>query len=388
MFYGAGRLIFKRAEELRKNMTSAERIIWEHIRINKWKLKFRRQHPMSNFVVDFYCHRIKLVVEIDGSIHDVDDVKENDVLREKTLRSLGMTILRFSNDLVCNKTQEVLRKIDETISGLIGSPSGDGGKEILHIIKIGGNIIDDEKRLSSFLKDFSEIGDKKILVHGGGKLATQLAEKLGIKQTVVDGRRITDAETLKIVTMVYAGYINKNIVAQLQSNHCNAIGLCGADGDLILAHKRKHPVIDYGFVGDVDAINVDLLTSLLRQNLSVVVASLTHDQQGQLLNTNADTIAQEIAKAISTEFDVNLIYSFEKTGVLLDANDEATVIPTLSPALYQQLRAKEKIFAGMIPKLDNAFTALNSGVKRVTIGKAEELKELINGQRGTNIVNK
>jgi|SRR5436189_1942537 len=258
----------------------------------------------------------------------------------------------------------------------------------LYIIKIGGNIIDDETKLSSFLRDFSEISDRKILVHGGGKLATQLAERLGIKQTLVDGRRITDAETLKVVTMVYAGYINKNIVAQLQSNHCNAVGLCGTDGDLILAHKRKHPVIDYGFVGDVDAINVALLTSLLRQNFSVVVASLTHDQQGQLLNTNADTIAQEMAKAISAEFDVNLIYSFEKTGVLLDTNDETTVIPTLSSSLYQQLKAKEKIFAGMIPKLDNAFTALNSGVKRVIIGKAEELKELINGQTGTNIVNK
>jgi len=258
----------------------------------------------------------------------------------------------------------------------------------LYIIKIGGNIIDDEKKLFSFLRDFSEIGDKKILVHGGGKLATQLAERLGIKQTLVDGRRITDAETLKIVTMVYAGYINKNIIAQLQSNHCNAIGLCGADGDLILAHKRKHAVIDYGFVGDVDAINIALLASLLRQNLSVVVASLTHDQQGQLLNTNADTIAQEIAKAISGEFDVSLIYSFEKPGVLLDTNDEATVIPTLSPSLYQQLKAKQKIFAGMIPKLDNAFTALNSGVKRVIIGKAEQLKELVNGQTGTNIVNK
>ena len=388
MYYGAGPLILKRAEELRKNMTSAERIVWEHLRINKWKLKFRRQHPISNFVVNFYCHAIKLVIEIDGRIHDTDDVKKNDVLREKTLRSMGLTILRFTNDLVCDRTDDVLRKIDETISGLRSTPSGDGGKETAFVIKIGGNVIDDEIKLSSFLRDFSEMGDKKILVHGGGKLATQLAERLGIKQTLVDGRRITDAETLKIVTMVYAGYINKNIVAQLQSNHCNAIGLCGADGDLILAHKRKHSLIDYGFVGDVDAINVALLTSLLRQNLSVVVASLTHDQQGQLLNTNADTIAQEIAKAISTEFDVNLIYSFEKTGVLLDTNDETTVIPTLSPSLYQQLKAKEKIFAGMIPKLDNAFTALNTGVKKVIIGKAEELKKLVNGQTGTNIVNK
>jgi acetylglutamate kinase len=256
----------------------------------------------------------------------------------------------------------------------------------LYIIKIGGNIIDDEKKLSSFLRVFSEISNRKILVHGGGKLATHLAERLGIKQTLVDGRRITDAETLKVVTMVYAGYINKNIVAQLQSNHCNAIGLCGADGDLILAHKRKHAMIDYGFVGDVDAINISLLTTLLKQNMSVVVASLTHDQQGQLLNTNADTIAHEIAKALSSEFDVNLIYSFEKTGVLLDTNDETTVIRTLSPSLYQQLKAKEKVFAGMVPKLDNAFSALNNGVKKVIIGKAEDLKELLNGQTGTNIV--
>jgi len=257
----------------------------------------------------------------------------------------------------------------------------------LYIIKIGGNIIDDETKLSSFLKDFAEIGDKKILVHGGGKLATQLADKLGVEQKVVDGRRITDAETLKIVTMVYAGYINKNIVAQLQANHCNAIGVCGADGDIILAHKRNHPVIDYGVVGDIDAVNVHLLMNLLKQNLSVVVASLTHNQMGQLLNTNADTIAQELAKAMSSDFDVHLIYSFHKTGVLLDANDDTTVIPTLSPTLYQQLKSKEKIFAGMIPKLDNAFAALASGVQGVIIGKAEKLKELLDGRSGTNIVN-
>lgn len=279
------------------------------------------------------------------------------------------------------------KKIEKSESDLQNSPSVDGGKETVFIIKIGGNILDDETKLSLFLRDFAEVSEKKILVHGGGKLATQLAEKLGVKQKLVDGRRITDAETLKIATMVYAGLINKNIVARLQSNHCNAIGLCGADGDLILAHKRNHPVIDYGFVGDVDAINVRLLKSLLDQNLSVVVASLTHDQQGQLLNTNADTIAQEIAKAISPEFDVNLIYSFEKTGVLLDSNDETTLIPTLNRSLYQQLKSKEKIFAGMIPKLDNAFLALNSGVKKVIIGNAEKVKELINGRTGTNIVN-
>lgn len=257
----------------------------------------------------------------------------------------------------------------------------------LFIIKIGGNVIDDEKVLSSFLKNFASIEGKKILVHGGGKLATRLAEKLGVEQQLVDGRRITDAETLKIVTMVYAGYINKNIVAQLQANQCNAMGLCGADGDAILAHKRKHPILDYGFVGDVDAINAGLLTSLLDQNIAIVFAPITHDQQGLLLNTNADTIAQELAKGLSDHFDISLIYSFDKSGVLLNADDDSTVISEITPTYYKQLKAKQKIFAGMIPKLDNAFTALNSGVKKVIIGKAENLSELISGSSGTTIVN-
>lgn len=259
--------------------------------------------------------------------------------------------------------------------------------EPLLVIKIGGNIIDEEKKLSSFLSTFADIPAKKILVHGGGKLATRLADKLGVEQQLVDGRRITDAETLKIVTMVYAGYVNKNIVAQLQSHNCNAMGLCGADGDSILAHQRKHPVIDYGFVGDVDAINTGLLKSLLEQNIAIVFAPITHDQQGQLLNTNADTIAQELAKAMSHEYDVSLIYSFEKSGVLLDAEDDSTVIPQLKPSYYKQLKTKQKIFAGMIPKLDNAFAALNSGVKKVIIGKAEQLNELIGGSSGTTIIN-
>jgi len=257
----------------------------------------------------------------------------------------------------------------------------------LYVIKIGGNIIDDEAKLASFLKEFASIEEKKILVHGGGKLATRLAEKLGIEQQLVDGRRITDAETLKIVTMVYAGFINKNIVAGLQANNCNAMGLCGADGDAILAHKRQHPVLDYGFVGDVDAINTELISGLLAKNIAVVFAPITHDQQGQLLNTNADTIAQEIARGMSELYDVQLIYSFEKSGVLLDANDDTTVIPEIKPSYYQQLKSKNKIFAGMIPKLDNAFAALKSGVDKVIIGKAENLKELINGSSGTTIIN-
>ena len=271
-------------------------------------------------------------------------------------------------------------------------------KENLYVIKIGGNIIDNDEKLKAFLKSFASLETplsresgktavKKILVHGGGNLATKLAEKLGIEQKLVDGRRITDAETLKIVTMVYAGYINKNIVAGLQAHDCNAIGLCGADGDSILAHKRKHPVMDYGFVGDVDAVNTILLKSLLDQNIAIVFAPITHDQQGQLLNTNADTIAQELAKAMSREYDVSLVYCFEKAGVLLDANDDTTVISQVTPDYYRQLKAKQKIFAGMIPKMDNAFSALNNGVKKVIIGKAENLAELIKGNLGTTIVN-
>ena len=265
-------------------------------------------------------------------------------------------------------------------------------KEALYIIKIGGNIIDDEKKLLSFLKDFASIDGGKILVHGGGKLATKMAEQMNIPQQVIDGRRITDAETLKIVTMVYAGYINKNIVAKLQMNNCNAIGLCGADGDAILAHKRKHPVMDYGYVGDVDAINTHLITNLLEKNLTPVFAPITHDQQGQLLNTNADTIAQELAKGLSNEFDVSLIYSFEKSGVLLDVDDESSVITKLNWEEYQILKKPGspsgdggKIFSGMIPKLDNAFAALNSGVKKVIIGKTENLQALIAGTSGTTI---
>lgn len=263
----------------------------------------------------------------------------------------------------------------------------------LLVIKIGGNIIDDETKLSSFLESFANLECKKILIHGGGKLATRMAEQLKIPQQLVDGRRITDAETLKIVTMVYAGYVNKNIVAALQANHCNAIGLCGADGDVILAHKRKNQLIDYGFVGDVDAINTDLINTLLQKNITPVFASITHDQQGQLLNTNADTIAREIAKAMSKEYDVELIYTFEKSGVLLDVHDESSVIRRLARSSYDELKIPllggggAKIFAGMIPKLDNAFTALNSGVKKVIIGKAEELHQLISGQSGTTITN-
>jgi acetylglutamate kinase len=259
--------------------------------------------------------------------------------------------------------------------------------EKLYVIKIGGRVIDDESKLAGFLKDFSLIREKKILVHGGGKLATELALKLNVPQQLVDGRRITDSETLKIVTMVYAGLINKSIVAKLEANQCRAAGLCGADGGFIQAHRRVNAFMDYGFVGDIDGVRDEFLLSLLESGISIVVAPITHDGKGQLLNTNADTIAQEIARAMSRNYEVQLVYSFEKSGVLLDAQDESTVIPRIGPAYYAQLKEEKKIFAGMIPKIDNAFAALRNGVSTVLIGKAEELSDLINNKSGTKISN-
>jgi acetylglutamate kinase len=256
----------------------------------------------------------------------------------------------------------------------------------LLVIKIGGNIIDDNEKLSSFLKSFAAVNEKKVLVHGGGKLATKLAGELGIQQQLIDGRRITDAETLKIVAMVYAGLINKTIVAQLQAAGNNAIGLSGADGNAILAHKRKVKEFDYGFVGDVDEINKGLLHGFLEQGLQPVLAPITHDGKGQLLNTNADTIAQETAKGLSAYYDVQLVYSFEKAGVLWDADDEGSVIPVMSKTKYTELKEKGLVFAGMIPKLDNAFAALDNGVQKVIIGNAEHLTELIHSRAGTTII--
>jgi acetylglutamate kinase len=255
----------------------------------------------------------------------------------------------------------------------------------LFVIKIGGNIIDDEAKLAHFLGEFAQISEKKILVHGGGKLATRLAGQLGIEQTMIEGRRITGEQTLKIVTMVYAGYINKNITAQLQKHGCNAIGICGVDGNAITAHKRVKGAIDYGFAGDIDAVNDKFIVHLLEQGNDIVFAPITHDKKGQLLNTNADTIAQEIATSLSKSYDVSLVFGFEKAGVLRNAEDDATVIPAIDATSYQQLKNEQVIFAGMIPKLDNAFAAIGKGVKKVLIGKAENLLELTEGKSGTAI---
>ena len=256
----------------------------------------------------------------------------------------------------------------------------------LTVIKIGGNIIDDEDKLTAFLQKFANINGSKILIHGGGKLATKLASQLGLEQQMVDGRRITDQETLRVVTMVYAGYINKNIVAKLQGSGSNAVGICGVDGDAITAHKRIKAQIDYGYAGDIDNVNTDFLTHLLNEGYDIVFAPITHDKKGQLLNTNADTIAQEIATAMSNSYEVSLVFGFEKAGVLRDAENDATVIPSINQVSYEKLKAENVIFAGMIPKLDNAFTAIEKGVKKVLIGKAENIHELIEGTKVTSII--
>ena len=262
----------------------------------------------------------------------------------------------------------------------------------LYVIKIGGNIIDDDLKLSSFLQAFTHIKGPRILVHGGGKMATRLAESMGVNQQMIEGRRVTDAGTLKIVTMVYAGYINKNIVAQLQFYGCNAIGLSGADGNLIKSRKRGSNVpagikpSDYGFVGDVETVNDGLLKSLLNSDHCIVVAPISHDGNGLLLNTNADTIAMEIAVAMIGHFDVSLIYCFEKEGVLMDASDEESIIPQIDTAYFEELKTKEVVIDGMLPKMQNAFSAINAGVSHVSIGHADNIKLIIDNKSGTNIL--
>ena len=246
-------------------------------------------------------------------------------------------------------------------------------KQPLYIIKIGGNIIDNEAALETFLKDFSEIKVPKILIHGGGKIATQLGDKMGITTQMVEGRRITNAETIDLVTMVYAGLINKNIVAKLQEKKCNAIGLTGADAATIVAEKRPSVPIDFGFVGDIKKVNSAIIEVFLRNNLVPVFAPLTADIQGQILNTNADTLAKEIAVSMSEKFDVNLIYCFEKNGVLQNIEDENSVIKSLEHSDYQSDKKNGSINKGMIPKLDNAFAAKNEGVEKVIICHASNL---------------
>lgn len=247
-------------------------------------------------------------------------------------------------------------------------------RDKLKIVKIGGNVINDEVRLSSFLDDFSAVKGHKLLVHGGGRRATDLASSLGLQTKMVAGRRITDEEGLEVVTMVYAGLLNKKIVAGLQAAECNALGMSGADGNSIVAHKRTGSEIDYGFAGDIDRVDAGMITSLLNAGLTPVFCAITHDCRGQLLNTNADTIASELARALCGDFEVELIYCFEKEGVLEDLENETSVIEHLNLEKFDEMKNRGLISEGMLPKLENSFDALKNGVARVIIGQPELLK--------------
>ena len=255
-------------------------------------------------------------------------------------------------------------------------------KQKLTIVKVGGAVVEDETKLTQLLKDFSAISGRKVLIHGGGRRATQVAASLGIESKMVGGRRITDADMLSVVTMVYGGLVNKNLVARLQANGVNALGLTGADIDVIRSHKRPlKDGIDFGFVGDVDKADGQMLSRLIEAGITPVMAPLTHDGQGNILNTNADTIASETAKALAPFYDVTLIYSFEKKGVLSNPDDDNSVIPTITRTDFERYKADGTISGGMLPKIENALSAIDKGVNRVII----TLATAIDGNSGTII---
>lgn len=264
-------------------------------------------------------------------------------------------------------------------------------KEKLTITKVGGAVVEDEEQLTCLLNDFAAIEGPKILVHGGGRRATKVASQLGIESKMVNGRRITDSHMLEVVTMVYGGLVNKNIVARLQALDINALGLTGADMDIIRSHKRPPVVssqdssspclLDFGFVGDVDRADGQRLSLLLEAGITPVIAPLTHDGKGQILNTNADTMAGETAKALAPYYDVTLVYAFEKPGVLTNPDDDSSVIPLLTRDIYKRYVADGTISGGMMPKIENAFQALDAGVSRVVITRADA----IDGHHGTII---
>lgn len=254
--------------------------------------------------------------------------------------------------------------------------------EKVTIVKVGGAIVEDNKQLAQLLTDFAAIPGKKVLVHGGGRRATKVAAALGIESKMVNGRRITDAKMLEVVTMVYGGLVNKNLVAKLQAKGVNALGLTGADMDVIHSHKR--PVkdgVDFGYVGDVERANGKMLQTLIQEGITPVMAPLTHDGNGNILNTNADTIASETAKALAPYYDVTLIYSFEKKGVLSNPDDDNSVIPVITRSDFEKYQADGTIGGGMIPKIENALAAVDAGVKEVII----TLATAIDGKQGTVI---
>lgn len=259
-------------------------------------------------------------------------------------------------------------------------------KEQLTIVKVGGAVVEDEAQLTRLLSDFAAIEGRKVLVHGGGRKATKMAERLGIETHMVGGRRITDAAMLEVVTMVYGGLVNKNLVARLQANGVNALGLTGADADIIRSHRRPPRMVDgatvdYGFVGDVDRADGEALSRLIEAGIVPVVAPLTHDGQGHILNTNADTMASETAKALASHYDVTLIFAFEKKGVLSNPDDDDSVIAVITPELFDRYKADGTISGGMLPKIENALSAVEAGVERVII----TLSTAIDGRHGTVI---
>lgn len=248
-------------------------------------------------------------------------------------------------------------------------------KKKLKIVKIGGKIIEDEKKLQNFLTDFAKVEDHKILVHGGGSLATELAERLGYKTMMVDGRRITDENSLKVIVMTYAGLINKTIVAKLQALNCDAVGLCGADGKSIVSKKRAPGKIDFGFVGDIETVNTSFIFSLLEHCIIPVFSAISCTKEGELLNTNGDSVAAEIAKAMSNDFETELFYLFGKKGVLKDINDDNSVIEHINKGNYQELLNEKVINEGMLPKLENCFEALENGVAKICLGDDKLLRD-------------
>ncbi len=267
-----------------------------------------------------------------------------------------------------------MTEISELLQPAKKTPGGDL-RGHLTLIKVGGKIVEEPESLKKLLADFSSIPGHKVLVHGGGRSATALAAQLGIESKMVNGRRVTDEEMLKVVTMVYGGLVNKKIVAGLQALDVNALGLTGADLNYMRSEKRQVAEVDYGFVGDVKEVDADMLANLISKGVVPVLAPLTHDKKGNLLNTNADTIAGEAAKALARYFDVTLMYCFEKKGVLANENDDDSVIEYINPATFEKLVAEGVIAGGMIPKLENSFEALKAGVKQVVITRADLIKD-------------
>lgn len=248
-------------------------------------------------------------------------------------------------------------------------------KEHLTIIKVGGKIVENSESLNALLKDFAAVDGKKLLVHGGGRSATQMAARLGVETKMVDGRRITDEAMLEVVTMVYGGLVNKRIVAGLQALGIDAVGLTGADMNIVLSDKRKVSAVDYGWVGDVKRVNAEAVATLIESGCCPVVAPLTHDGCGHMLNTNADTMAGEMAKAMAAHYDVTLMFCFEKPGVLADENDDSSLIPTITSAVLDDLKCRGVVSGGMIPKLDNAIACVSAGVESVVITQADRIAD-------------